>query len=926
MAERTNIPNSYYTRLAEIESSNNPNAKASTSSATGLYQFTKGTWKELVDKYDLGFSLEDREDPEKSRQVVELFTNENYSFLETKLGRAPNPGELYLAHFLGRGGAEKLINGEGELSTLVGEGALKANKNVFYDANGNVKNKEDVIDWANSKMNIPTEVAESSIDPELITGNPYLSEQAKASLLELNETTGIDPETIANLENNQGSLMTDLMGITNTEAAQEKPINTDESSVGSVALNTDRRHLGHTGDISAFPSDFKLLNNTSYNDGGLLNKFNEGGKHEENPLGGIPVSKNQAGGNNLVEEGETMYKDYIFSDSIKLDKKTAKRFNVNDKYVGKTLAEISERYNAAIEDRPFDKIAVGTAERELDKLILVNESLKPSDSSSTSFSFGGFMDPTDPTKKKVTEETNKEEVNDSLSNSGSDVRFYDEKVVDRLFNKEKEIDIKRQLDLGKYKGTNYFEVIDQGTDYVISPTTSNPQNAQGFNEQLKYLKTLNPNSKFAANTYKQFNNRNFMMGGIPQVPGQAQGHAQGHAGQAAGGQAPTGSNMGGMGSLLGGAFGNTFQQRVRGEDSVIAGDPNDNAMIDSTKDTIAQATGPIGQFWRGVQKAGQGLGDAIGGDAGAGISDAFSPEESTMAVWKDKDASAGEKFLGTVPVVGGIVAKNLREERISEARDNKVKEVNSMFRQSDFNDGGHLNSESGGVAPQDMEFADFGSGILNFFDNNGNDLLRIAPIARNLLRKAPKAEITSLPKLDNRFKESRIDEANLLNRISNATGNTRQAIRESSAGNLGALRSNLLQANINELRAVSDAMFQNQGFKADQNNLAQQFNKDTDIRNQNIMSQEIIANEQNRAAARAQKEAWRTAAWEDIGLMGKEGKYADILRNTTGYNPDGTKDHGKSNFLRDLLEKTRSKNKTEEEMYKLLKAKYEHGE
>ena len=35
------------------ESGNNPNAKAKTSSASGLFQFTEGTWKELNNKYKL---------------------------------------------------------------------------------------------------------------------------------------------------------------------------------------------------------------------------------------------------------------------------------------------------------------------------------------------------------------------------------------------------------------------------------------------------------------------------------------------------------------------------------------------------------------------------------------------------------------------------------------------------------------------------------------------------------------------------------------------------------------------------------------------------------------------------------------------------------------------------------------------------------
>jgi len=100
-----------------------------------------------------------------------------------------------------------------------------------------------------------------------------------------------------------------------------------------------------------------------------------------------------------------------------------------------------------------------------------------------------------------------------------------------------------------------------------------------------------------------------------------------------------------------------------GEGSVISGKQSDNATVDSIKDTVASATGPYGQMFRGIQKAGQGIGNAVGGDTGAVIADIFSPEESTIAVFKDEDASFGQKLLGTVPGVGALVARNLAAKR-----------------------------------------------------------------------------------------------------------------------------------------------------------------------------------------------------------------------------------------------------------------------
>lgn len=76
----------------------------------------------------------------------------------------------------------------------------------------------------------------------------------------------------------------------------------------------------------AFSNDnYKKLNKSNiYSEGGMLNSFNTGGTHEQNPHGGIPQGMGNNGKLNTVEEGETSFTikkgtDYIFSDRIKTD-------------------------------------------------------------------------------------------------------------------------------------------------------------------------------------------------------------------------------------------------------------------------------------------------------------------------------------------------------------------------------------------------------------------------------------------------------------------------------------------------------------------------------------------------------------------------------------------------------------------------------
>ena len=152
-----NIDPTYYQRLAQVESGGNPNAEASTSSASGMYQFTAGTWDALVKDMKLDYSLDDRFDPVKAHKVVEEFTKRNSNYLSRNLGRAPNEGELYLAHFAGMGGAKRMLEKLKEdpntsVKEVFGVDAIASNKNVFRNKDGSLKTVRDVYNWAADKF------------------------------------------------------------------------------------------------------------------------------------------------------------------------------------------------------------------------------------------------------------------------------------------------------------------------------------------------------------------------------------------------------------------------------------------------------------------------------------------------------------------------------------------------------------------------------------------------------------------------------------------------------------------------------------------------------------------------------------------------------------------------------------------------------
>jgi hypothetical protein len=122
--------------MASIESGFRGRVKASTSSATGLYQFISGTWKTMMAKYGAKYGLDPNtppSDPRANALMGAEYIRENSEILKAKTGRAPSDTDIYLAHFLGPGGAAKLLKADPQANaaTLMPQ-AASANKSIFF--------------------------------------------------------------------------------------------------------------------------------------------------------------------------------------------------------------------------------------------------------------------------------------------------------------------------------------------------------------------------------------------------------------------------------------------------------------------------------------------------------------------------------------------------------------------------------------------------------------------------------------------------------------------------------------------------------------------------------------------------------------------------------------------------------------------------
>ena len=86
-------------------------------------------------------------------------------------------------------------------------------------------------------------------------------------------------------------------------------------------------------------------------------KVETGGSHDENPNGGVQIGVDPNGVPNMLEEGEPVYDDYVYSDNITADKAILEQFHIPEKYAGKLYSEIADTFVDEAEDRPLDAIS-----------------------------------------------------------------------------------------------------------------------------------------------------------------------------------------------------------------------------------------------------------------------------------------------------------------------------------------------------------------------------------------------------------------------------------------------------------------------------------------------------------------------------------------------------------------------------------------
>lgn len=155
--------------------------------------------------------------------------------------------------------------------------------------------------------------------------------------------------------------------------------------------------------IIRIPDQYKYggeLNTRNWHEfGGWLNTqggdFNSGityigngGTHEENPFEGVQIGVDPNGIPNLVEEGEVVYNDYVFSNRIKVPEDFKKKYKIT----GKTYADAAKQKAKASEEMPNDPITKRGLEAFMSVLADSQEGERMRKEDNSKFSKGGFMD------------------------------------------------------------------------------------------------------------------------------------------------------------------------------------------------------------------------------------------------------------------------------------------------------------------------------------------------------------------------------------------------------------------------------------------------------------------------------------------------------------------------------------------------------
>jgi len=557
----------------------------------------------------------------------------------------------------------------------------------------------------------------------------------------------------------------------------------------------------------------------------LLTEFNEGGSHAENPLGGIPQGTAPDGLPNSVEEGETKLTvgdtKYVFSDRLNTKNSYVDAYALPTYIKGKSFAEASKLINKRFEDR-----------------------------------------------------------NDNASNSTKKV------LLSRLLNAQEMAKLEKAA----------AEVDLSVPDYLklMAEQKAQEQMAQDQQAMAQQESAQGQNGDVQA------------QGGTEQPPQEEMpqnADMQPPQGQMAEGGAIAGSAVsGGLGMITSAA---SDLEAAKGDKEV-----RDKMSVGGTAAKYAAMGAAAGSIVPGV-------GTAIGAGAGAIIGGGLAIANNSHIPGEQQEADQklqGEKLMkaGYRAAYGGYqYAKG--GPVFDEDLFNEGEEADMVRQNEEFNkEQAAKAANSPGVdllfeaqnerrpvqfaidvpTPKGVDLSGVGSysddlvlhqrepGTYQSEEEGSNDsgwstyagiAAGMTPFLGNLYEGANLEldEPTRYERVGRTYTPNFADERKQMNAVNESYAGVNDSIANATNGNLGAYRANLLGANINKSKAISDAYGRvNDINRAEEAKLGEDYAAAA-RENVALSNQEKLEKQQNEAAYDAAKRKYRTAAYEGLGELGK---------------------------------------------------------
>lgn len=136
----------------------------------------------------------------------------------------------------------------------------------------------------------------------------------------------------------------------------------EQKKMATFALNARKWKHAFGGDLNTNGGDFS---------NGLI-MIGNGGTHEENPMEGVQMGVDGQGIPNLVEEGEVIFNDYVFSNRMKVPKAVRSKYKLREKK-GITFADAAQKIAKESKERPNDPISQNGLKAMLGELATIQE-------------------------------------------------------------------------------------------------------------------------------------------------------------------------------------------------------------------------------------------------------------------------------------------------------------------------------------------------------------------------------------------------------------------------------------------------------------------------------------------------------------------------------------------------------------------------